>query len=343
MTPAVVAPRATVSSEEEAQRLVEGAPGADTPQSVLSRLARGVRILLYVGLYLFCGPTLILVNNKILRGKKADAFPYPMLLSGLGLSVTAIVSVLLVRTGCVKLEHRDVVTWPFFAYNLLPVGAALATTYATGNAVYLYLNVGFIQMLKAFTPATTLAVLWMSGIEVPSWRVLVSVLAISVGTAITSVGEGSLHPLGLLLMLSAEVAEAIRLALTQKLLQNLKFGVVEGQYHLAPVTALWLFGVASVYELPHFLRHEAWRVPLAHPLAFASSALLGFFVAFCSFLVIKATNSVTLKVLGLARSAGLIVWSALVMHETITRLELGGYSLSLLAFVAYNYFRVNKL
>ena len=63
---------------------------------------------------------------------------------------------------------------------------------------------------------------------------LLAVLGICVGTALASAGEGSFHPLGLLLMLTAEVSEAVRLVLTQKLLQNLKFGVVEGQFYMAP-------------------------------------------------------------------------------------------------------------
>ena len=67
--------------------------------------------------------------------------------------------------------------------------------------------------------------LWATGIEVPSTLVLASVLGICVGTALASYGEGSLNVLGLALMLAAEVAEATRLVLTQKLLKNLKFGV----------------------------------------------------------------------------------------------------------------------
>lgn len=42
--------------------------------------------------------------------------------------------------------------------RVLPVGFAHASTLALGNAVYLLLNVGFIQMLKAFTPVMILLV-----------------------------------------------------------------------------------------------------------------------------------------------------------------------------------------
>lgn len=197
-------------------------------------------------------------------------------------------------------------------------------------------------VLKAFTPATTLAMLWCSGIEVPTCRVLLSVIAICVGTALATAGEGSFHPLGLMLMLGAEVSEATRLVLTQKLLQNFQFGVIEGQFYLAPLSALWLFGAASIHELPRALRTEAWSVPQQQPLLFCASACLGLAVSVSSFLVIKATGSVTLKVLGTARAAGLVVWSAVMLGEQIAPLEAAGYSVSLAAFGAYNYFKATR-
>ena len=55
------------------------------------------------------------------------------------------------------------------------------------------------------------------------------------------------------------------------------------------------------------------------------------------FLVIKTTNSVTLKVLGTARNAGLVLLSAWLYHEQISRLEAGGYLVCLAAFGYYNY------
>ena len=45
-------------------------------------------------------------------------------------------------------------------------------------------------------PQVTLAMLWLSGIETPTVRVLCAVLGICAGTAIASLGEGSLNALG---------------------------------------------------------------------------------------------------------------------------------------------------
>jgi drug/metabolite transporter (DMT)-like permease len=55
------------------------------------------------------------------------------------------------------------------------------------------------------------------------------VVVICLGTAVASLGEVNFSLLGIALMLGAEFTEAIRLVLTQYLLKNLKFGIVEGQ------------------------------------------------------------------------------------------------------------------
>lgn len=73
--------------------------------------------------------------------------------------------------------------------------------------------------------------------------------------------------------------------------------VIEGQYWMAPISALWLFGVAACSELPRAISSGAWQIVVEQAPLFCLSASLGFFVNVCSFLVIKSTNSVTLKVL----------------------------------------------
>jgi len=295
---------------------------------------------LYCAVYLLIGPTLIVVNRRIL---KELHFNYPMTLSGLGLLFTSVVCVSVVSLGWVKLEHRERVTLPFACSNLMPVGAAMASTLSFGNAVYLHLPVGYIQMLKAFTPVVTLTLLCLTRIEVPSRRAALSVAGICVGTAIASLGEGSLTTLGLMIMLAAEVSEAVRLVLAQKLLKNLKMGVIEGQFWMSPVSCVWLFGGAALIELPDMMRTKAWTIPAAHPLHFCLAASLGFCVNMAAFLVIKNAGSVMLKVLGTARNAGLVVFGAMVLGEAITPIELLGYALSLTAFGAYNYFRLKEM
>ena len=132
--------------------------------------------------------------------------------------------------------------------RVLPVGLAHALSLSTGNAIYLLLNVGFIQMLKSFTPVIVMAFLYLAGmfdvdlisilrdltlifclgVEKPSKPVILAIFVISVGTATTCSFTLEYNVLGLFVMFISEAAEAIRLVLTQFLLKNMKFGVIEG-------------------------------------------------------------------------------------------------------------------
>jgi hypothetical protein len=136
--------------------------------------------------------------------------------------------------------------------RVLPVGLSFALTLTFGNMVYLYLDVGFIQMLKSFTPVIIMAtgklvlvsflcpyhltslltVGYFANIEHVSMPVCISVIIISLGTATTCSSTPKLSFLGMLVMFCSEFAEAIRLIMTQFFLQQLKFGVIESQYVL---------------------------------------------------------------------------------------------------------------
>ncbi|GFH26629.1 TPT domain-containing protein, partial [Haematococcus lacustris] len=50
----------------------------------------------------------------------------------------------------------------------------MALTLWTGNVVYLYLTVAFIQMLKAFTPVVTMVCLFLAGLEDPTKKMIAS-------------------------------------------------------------------------------------------------------------------------------------------------------------------------
>ena len=91
---------------------------ATTPQPRrMAILLNRLRVLLLCILYLGIGPSLILINRTILKRRH---FPLPMALSGLGLLFSSAVSSVLVAGRCVRLEHREVVTWPFSSATLHP-------------------------------------------------------------------------------------------------------------------------------------------------------------------------------------------------------------------------------
>lgn len=283
--------------------------------------------------YVTVGLALILLNQYILKELN---FPYPMFLSGLGVLASAICAKVLVRLGYARLSRKEEVEGRLWYQRVLPVGFASAATLAFGNMVYLLLDVGFIQMLKSFTPVVIISFGYVSGVDIPSLPIVYSVIIISVGIAATCTFSPQFHVMGITVMFLSEIAEAVRLILTQFLLKQMKFGVIEGQYVLAPASAFWLFAASAIFEMPQMYERGAVYVLLGQFQFFLLASLMGVVVNFMAYSVIQATNSLTMKMLGTLRSIVTIAVGVALYKEVIPIREAEGYSLALLGFVAYN-------
>jgi hypothetical protein len=79
-----------------------------------------------------------------------------------------------------------------------------------------------------------------------------------------------------------------------------------------------------------------------HFATFVGVCLLGFTVNVSGFCVIQTTGAVTLKVLGTARNAGLILFCWMFLGEVITATEGMGYLAALTAFIYYTYLQVGR-
>lgn len=181
-----------------------------------------------------------------------------------------------------------------------------------GNLIYLYLDVGFIQMLKSFAPVIIMAALFLSGIETPSRTVILSILLISVGTAITCSFTTSPHYLGFFYFFLSAVFEAIRMVASQYLVKDLNITVIESQYYLSWPTTACLFVASMISEVPSMILQQKNSTDLlyfffynAH--FFVLAGLLGIAVNYLTYTVIQITSSLTLKILGTLRNIVLIV------------------------------------
>ena len=334
------APSGSADGADEKLLSGDASPSADA-SSTTSKCMRAARAAAACTLYLLVGPALILTNKQIMRDV---GFHFPMMVSGIGQASSAICSLVAIRVlGIQPLANAHLVSWHFYLRNMMVVGAATAASLCFGNAGYLFLTVSFVQILKAFTPVFVVAMLYCTAIETPSRRVVGAVIMICVGTSLASAGEAHFNATGLLIMFCAETCEATRLVLTQKLLTNLKFPALEGLYYMAPICAFWMFGLAAILEMPRAISEGAFALVPEHPRLFASAFFCGFAVNVASFLVIKRTNSVMLKLMGTARNAGLAFFSAAFLGDEMTGLQLFGYAVCLFFFGAYNYFKMYKL
>lgn len=86
--------------------------------------------------------------------------------------------------------------------------------------------VAFVQILRTASPVITLVLLWLSRIERPSPIIWLCVLMMTIGAAVAACGELNFSTLGVMISLCGSLCEGSRLVLTQRLLVNLKVGVL---------------------------------------------------------------------------------------------------------------------
>lgn len=259
-----------------------------------------------------------------------------MFLSGLGVLSSGMLAKALVYFKIVKLQRLDAVEGVLWYKRVLPVGLSGAMTLSFGNMVYLYLDVGFIQMLKSFTPVIIMITGYLARIDVVTMPVGISVLIISLGTAATCSFTPQLNLMGIFIMFLSELTEAIRLIITQFFLQQLKFGVIEGQYVLSPASAFWLFFASLIFELPHMYDHNGFQIILDNPFMFLIASIMGIGVNFITYFVIQYTSSLTMKILGTIRNILMVILGVLLYNEIITSYQAIGYLISLIGFTGYN-------
>mmetsp|Transcript_19109 Transcript_19109/g.53472 ORF Transcript_19109/g.53472 Transcript_19109/m.53472 type:complete len:321 (-) Transcript_19109:296-1258(-) len=269
-------------------------------------------------------------------------FAYPMTVSGMGMLASSLLSYAACR-WLNLVEAKTVISMDFWMRRMLPVGFFMGLSLWTGNLVYLYLTVAFIQMLKAFTPVITMVCLFMARLEDPTSKMILSVLLTAGGTAMAAYGELNLSILGLIYMFTSETGEAIRLVMTQYLLNGLKFHPIEGLMYLAPACCAWLTLGAIFIEFPKIASTGALSIVVSHPVQFGAAAVMGFMVNTLAYTSIKLASSLTLKVLGTVKNTLLVLFSVVFMGETVTALQSAGYAVSLAGFAWYNQIKMTQI
>jgi len=292
-------------------------------------LSRSVLVtLLCTMLYLIASPVAIMANKILMKDK---GFGYPVMVSAMGQVATALCAGVFVFITGESLETGRKIG----ATTLLVLGCVSALALVLGQYPYFYLTVAFIQMLKAFSPAYMICFLFCLGVERPSNRVIRCVLGLSVCTCVASAGEVNFSLIGVLFMTMASCSDALRLVIAQKLLKNQKMGSFEALVYTAPACLLFMAPVALLKEIPAARKAGSFALVSEVPLLFVASAFSGFVVNVASFLLVKRTSSVSLKLITMARNGGLVLASALFFGETITALEAIGYAGLLLFFALY--------
>mmetsp|Transcript_41667 Transcript_41667/g.65027 ORF Transcript_41667/g.65027 Transcript_41667/m.65027 type:complete len:184 (+) Transcript_41667:109-660(+) len=144
------------------------------------------------------------------------------------------------------------------------------------------------------------------------------------------------------LALFASLMESIRTVMTEFLLSGIKMQLLENLYWLMPASAVCLLVSGLVIEGPKMYQSGDYERIAEKPHLFLLGAILGFGVTVLSTAVIQATSATSLKVLSLVRNTIPVFYAIWVYKEPITANQLMGYTMSVLSFAAYTYFKTNE-
>uniref|UniRef100_M0ZM64 Sugar phosphate transporter domain-containing protein n=2 Tax=Solanum tuberosum TaxID=4113 RepID=M0ZM64_SOLTU len=248
-------------------------------------------------------------------------FPLPITLTMIHMGFSGLVAFLLIRVF--KVVSPVKMTFEIYATCVIPISAFFASSLWFGNTAYLFISVAFIQMLKALMPVATFVMAVICGTDKLRYDLFLNMLLVSVGVVVSSYGEIHFNIVGTVYQVTGIFAEALRLVLTQVLLQKkgLTLNPITSLYYIAPCSASVLFlGVA--YD--HMFQRAALSFSLSH--------------------VIGRTGAVTIRVAGVLKDWILIALSTLIFPEsTITTLNITGYAIALCGVVMYNYLKIKDV
>eukprot|EP00877_Chromochloris_zofingiensis_P006142 jgi/Chrzof1/1781/Cz10g20260.t1 len=280
----------------------------------------------------------VILLNKYILDPTLGGFPYPLALTCTHMAFCSVLSWVFVSSGTVEAKPIDSDT---YIRSVLPVGGLFALTLWLGNAAYLYLNVSFIQMLKACMPLLVYLVGAAFGTEQLHCKTLLNLLVVVLGILMASYGELHFVVLGVALQIASIFTESIRLTLVQILLQakGVKLNPITTMYHIAPVCFVCLIVPFAFWEAESLVTHGV-TVGAGVLLASAASA---FALNVSIFLLIGKTSALTMNVAGVVKDWLLIGLSCILYGSVVTTMQLVGYSIALAGVFYYNYNKVKSM
>ncbi|KAG2031400.1 triose-phosphate transporter family-domain-containing protein [Suillus americanus] len=267
-------------------------------------------------------------------------FKFPVFLVTWHLTFAAIGTRVLQRTTHLLDGAKDVpVSKDMFFRSILPIGLLFSGSLILSNTAYLYLSVAYIQMLKAFTPVAILLITWATRISEPSRKLLLIVLMISSGVAVTSKGERFFSWIGFFIQAGGVGFEATRLVLIQTLLHGLKMDPLVSLHLYAPVCALINLCVIPFTEglepfrLLAAVGEEA--IPHITPFLLLTNALLAFLLNIAAVFLVGAGSGLVLTLAGVLKDVLLVAGSVVIWGGEVGTLQAFGYSIALCGLVMF--------
>ncbi|PYH88279.1 TPT-domain-containing protein [Aspergillus ellipticus CBS 707.79] len=283
--------------------------------------------------WVFWSNLTILFNKWVIESTE---FRFPIILTTWHLLFATLATQLLARTTTMlDGRHRIKMDGRSYLRMIVPIGILYSGSLVCSNVVYLYLNVSFIQMLKAGGPIITLLTSWLWRVRSPSLESFLNILVIAFSVSLAVAGEVQFSWVGVFFQLASLVFDANRLVMIQILVsdEGQKMDPLVTLYYSAPVCAATNFLIAAVVELREF----SWGVVGETGVGvLVANAAVGFMLNVSIFVLIGKTSGLTMTLVSVPKNILLIVCSVLIWGTVISGLQILGYAVALLGLLYYS-------
>ena len=160
---------------------------------------------------------------------------------------------------------------------------------------------------------------------------------ISLGVALTSIGELQFNIIGFTFQFTAILAESARLTLTNLLLKQLKLDPLSALYYIAPLCLMLVSAAFLIFEVADF-PFERLLSPLFLTLLLFNG-LVAFSLNVAVVLLIGNTSALVLTLAGIIKDLMLVFSSILIFGSPVTMLQYLGYAVALLGLNLHKEFK----
>jgi hypothetical protein len=213
-----------------------------------------------------------------------------------------------------------------YARSFAPLALFFAASLILCNSAYLYAGVGFLQMMKQAKVIITYTFSVLAALEVFQKQRAAIILIVCMGVGMTVNGAISYTFRGILLQAGGQIAECLKVVLTNYLLSSpgMKLDVMTFLMGMSGFCLLPLGLYALMFEVDQQVFTDAqgvWPVLLVNcALAFSLNVIVSAFI--------QRTSGVAYLLCGITKDGVLVLAAYLFFAEPVTRMQVVGFTVA---------------
>jgi len=294
-------------------------------------------LLLLGGLYIVTSASMIAFNKYLIHEGRFP-FAVPLVLIHSGFSSLCAFLILLAKPSLfpslTNPAERVPIDKDLMLRGAFPIACLFSVQLVLANTAYLHSSMAFLQMMKESNLVLVYAFSLIAALEVFSWVKTKMVVLIVFATMLTIHGELNFSWTGFCIQGTSQLFESSKIVLQAMLLTSAgrKLDVLTYVLLVMPLCfcglAFVLFTLTYVHPLQN-LQIPDWATIWAWWPVLAANASLAFVLNLSIALFMKQSSAVGFILAGITKDAVIVLAGALVMHESISKVQMFGFAAQL--------------